>query len=411
MRSSYYTEKLLPRFTEKEKQELLVFQNVYEKYAESFTKKTVEDLKTHPEFGKIISDIPTTVMAEMNRRSRKLQKDAIVNDNWQPFIEYQLEQGVNYAKMGLNFRSWYEVVALLRSYLSPYISSEYKNSNDFLNAMNGMNTFLDNAMSFIGEAYVKEKEGIIKDEQDKVNELNLQLEQKVKIRTIQLEEAINELEAFTYSVSHDLRAPLRAINGFSEMLSEDYKDKLDNEGQRIIDIICRNATKMGKLIDDLLAFSRLGRKKMVFTQINMRALIDEVLEEINTAYSHKAEIEIYDTIDIEGDSTLIHQLMLNLISNAIKYSSKKKKPKVWIMSKIRNNEIIYTVKDNGAGFDMKYSDKLFGVFQRLHSQEEFEGTGVGLAIVHRVISRHKGKIWASSELGKGSEFSFSLPIK
>ena len=224
----------------------------------------------------------------------------------------------------------------------------------------------------------------------------------------QLKEVNKELESFSYSVSHDLRAPLRALNGYAQMLNEDYSQLLDEEGKRIIDAIKYNSKKMGLLIDDLLAFSKLGRKEMQKKEIDMNELTEGVLFDLNKSVKHCAEIKIGNLHKVTADYGLLHQVMFNLISNAVKYSSKKENPVVEIFSKENNGEIIFSVKDNGAGFDMQYADKLFGVFQRLHSQEDFEGTGVGLAIVQRVIAKHRGKVWAESKVNEGAIFNFSL---
>ena len=216
------------------------------------------------------------------------------------------------------------------------------------------------------------------------------------------------LEAFSYSVAHDLRAPLRSVHGYAEILSQGYAKILDEEANRIIGNIKKNASKMGKLIDDLLSFSRLGRKEIHLSKINMEKLTKEVLVEINKSISHKADIRIGALHEILGDYSLLYQVMMNLISNAIKYSSKKENPIIQIFSEVKNGEIIFSVKDNGAGFDMKYSDKLFGVFQRLHMEHEFEGTGVGLATVNRIITKHGGKIWAEGKVDIGATFYFTL---
>lgn len=217
-----------------------------------------------------------------------------------------------------------------------------------------------------------------------------------------------ELESFSYSVSHDLRAPLRAINGYSQILNEDYGKKLDQEGIRILETIRSNATKMGTLIDDLLAFSRLGRKEILKTEVDMNKLIESVINEMNKSITHKAEINTANLHKVKADYSLLNQVMFNLVSNAIKYSSNGENPVVKIYSKEKNDEIVFSVNDNGAGFDMQYADKLFGVFQRLHSNEEFEGTGVGLAIVQRIINKHGGKVWAEGKVNEGATFHFSL---
>jgi|GEM_PF-1767298 len=222
--------------------------------------------------------------------------------------------------------------------------------------------------------------------------------------------AVNtELEAFTYSVSHDLRTPLRAVNGYAQMLNEDYSTKLDEEAKRLIDNIKYNATKMGMLIDDLLTFSRLGRKEIQKSNIDMNELTKEVLIDMNKSIAHSAEIKMGKLHSAKADYSLLYQVMLNLISNAVKYSSKKEHPLVEIFSEEKNGEIIFSVKDNGVGFDMRFVHKLFGIFQRLHKSKDFEGTGVGLAIVHRIISKHGGKVWAEGELNNGASFYITLP--
>lgn len=225
----------------------------------------------------------------------------------------------------------------------------------------------------------------------------------------QLRSVNKELEAFTYSVSHDLRAPLRAVNGYAQILSEDYGKKLDEDANRILDIIKYNATKMGTLIDDLLTFSRLGRKEIQKNTIDLAQLVEGVIIELNKTTQHRAQLNIGKLHKVKGDYGLLNQAVINLISNAIKYSSHKKEPAIEIYSEQNANETVFTVKDNGAGFDMRYADKLFGVFQRLHSDEEFEGTGVGLAIVQRVIAKHGGRVNAEGKTGEGALFQFTLP--
>ena len=221
--------------------------------------------------------------------------------------------------------------------------------------------------------------------------------------------AVNkELEAFTYSVSHDLRSPLRAVSGYAQMLMEDYAPQLDENAQRLINIMKYNAAKMGILIDDLLSFSRLGRKELLMREIDMNELVRGTLSEVNKSLPNCADISISKLHSIKADFGLMYQVMFNLISNAIKYSSRKEKPEIEIYSWQKENEIVFSVKDNGAGFDMQYVQKLCGVFQRLHSEEEFEGTGVGLAIVQRIIHKHGGKVWAEGKVSEGATFHFSL---
>ncbi len=235
--------------------------------------------------------------------------------------------------------------------------------------------------------------------------LNKKLEKNVK----QLEVVNNELEAFTYSVSHDLRAPLRAIHGYTKILEEEFGDKINEDGKRMMDGVMNNAKKMGQLIDDLLALSRLGKKELIKKETDLTSLMNQSLNELKKIVdTSKANI----TIDALGsamiDPSLMQQVFYNLLSNAVKYSSKKEKPEIIVGLKKDNGENVYFIKDNGVGFDMKYYNKLFGVFQRLHDAYEFEGTGVGLALVKRILLRHNGKIWAEAEVGKGATFYFTL---
>jgi two-component system sensor histidine kinase/response regulator len=236
-----------------------------------------------------------------------------------------------------------------------------------------------------------------------------ELNKELKTMNKELEFSNKELEAFSYSVSHDLRAPLRAVNGYAQILSEDYSPKLDEEGKRIIEAMKYNSTKMGALIDDLLGFSQLGRKEVQKSDIDMNELTKAVLNDINKTMTHKAEIKIGSLHNLKADYRLFHHVIFNLVSNAVKYSSKKEYPLVEILSEDKNNEIVFSVKDNGAGFDMRFAHKLFGVFQRLHKTKDFEGTGVGLAIVQRIINKHGGKIWVEAEVEKGATFYFVLP--
>jgi PAS domain S-box-containing protein len=226
----------------------------------------------------------------------------------------------------------------------------------------------------------------------------------------ELKKAQEELGSFSYSVSHDLRAPIRAINGYTQILMEDHADFIDEDGKKIIQAIINNSTKMGILIDDLLAFSKLGRKEVSSSNMNMTALVNGVINDITIEKGENMPIfEIEELANSHGDPSLIKQVWINLISNAIKYSKYKSELRIKITSILEKDKIIYSVKDWGAGFDMAYYDKLFGVFQRLHSQEEFAGTGIGLAIVQKIVNRHSGTVWAESKLDAGATFYFSLP--
>lgn len=226
----------------------------------------------------------------------------------------------------------------------------------------------------------------------------------------ELKKAQEELESFSYSVSHDLRAPIRAINGYTQILIEDHIDLIDEDGKNMFNAIMRNSNKMGILIDDLLAFSKLGRKQVSSANINMTALVNGVISDIAIEKGENNPVfELDELAPSNGDPSLIKQVWVNLISNAIKYSKYKPETRIKITSASKNNKIIYSIKDWGSGFDMAYYDKLFGVFQRLHSQEEFSGTGIGLAIVQKIVNRHHGTVWAESKPDAGAKFYFSLP--
>lgn len=240
------------------------------------------------------------------------------------------------------------------------------------------------------------------------------LEKEVKSRTAQLEATNKELESFSYSVSHDLRAPLRAIDGFSGIILQDYKDKLDEEGKRLLNVVRDNTQKMGRLIDDILAFSRAGRKELELVEIDMEKLANEVIDELRpTTAGREVQFTVKTLPRALGDSAALKQVFVNLLSNAIKFTRQKDIAIIEIGTtdegRTTHDELIYYVKDNGAGFDMQYANKLFGVFSRLHSAEEFEGAGIGLAIVKAFISKHGGRVWAEGKVNEGAIFYFSLP--
>jgi len=249
-----------------------------------------------------------------------------------------------------------------------------------------------------------------KQAQEQVRELNNELEGRVAKRTAELHAANEELEAFTHSVSHDLRAPLRAVGGFSKMLLQDFGPQLPDEGKRLLNVVTSSADQMRTMIDNLLKFSRLGRQALSIQTVNVSALVHEVIEEFRKEQSAgKVDVRIGDLPKCKGDQALLKQVFVNLLSNAIKFSRKKENPQVEVGCQSPKGETIYFVRDNGAGFDMRFADKLFGVFQRLHDDEQFEGTGVGLSIVDRIIKRHGGKVWADAEEGKGATFYITVP--
>lgn len=244
-----------------------------------------------------------------------------------------------------------------------------------------------------------------KQAEDQINELNRVLEKQV----VTLEATNKELEAFAYSVSHDLRAPLRSIDGFSKMLLTKTKDRLDESEQRYLNNVCENSQRMGELIDDLLKLSRLTRTEMEHTDVNLSAMAQDILSEFQKQDPERhVNAVITDDIVVNGDTNLLRVLMDNLLGNAWKFTGQRDDATIEFGIQKENNKPVYYVRDNGAGFNMKYVDKLFGVFQRLHRMEEFPGTGIGLATVARIIHRHGGKVWAEGNINQGATFYFSF---
>jgi PAS domain S-box-containing protein len=251
-----------------------------------------------------------------------------------------------------------------------------------------------------------------KQAEKKIHQLNAELEQRVSERTLELAATNQELEAFSYSVSHDLRAPLRHVNGFVDLLRQHAGGSLDAKSVRFMDVIAGSARKMSFLIDDLLAFSRTSRAAMRMDAVSLDELLHEVLEGIHAeTKGRQIAWKISNLPEVRGDRAMLRQVMVNLIGNAVKYTRGRQQAEIEIGSESREGEAVVFVRDNGAGFDMRYVEKLFGVFQRLHSDEEFEGTGIGLALVRRIISRHGGRTWADGKVDAGATFWFSLPAR
>jgi two-component system, sensor histidine kinase and response regulator len=248
-------------------------------------------------------------------------------------------------------------------------------------------------------------------ESQRLRRENAELQEREQRRSEELAIAYADLESFSYSISHDLRAPLRTIESFAEILEEDFAERLGAEGQRVIGVIRSGSRKMDALIVGLLEFSRAGRQPLELDRIDMTALAEAAAIEVRAGYAGPEPlIEITELPVIAGDAMVIRQVWCNLIGNALKYSAKRAQPRIKVSGRIVNSEAVYQVEDNGAGFDMRYAEKLFGVFQRLHRNDEFAGTGVGLAIVQRIVVRHGGRIWAESRPDAGACFQFALPL-
>jgi light-regulated signal transduction histidine kinase (bacteriophytochrome) len=253
-------------------------------------------------------------------------------------------------------------------------------------------------------------QGSIKRSQEKLRQLNASLEERVNERTRQLEDTISELESFSYTVSHNLRSPLRAINGYSNLIEREIDMPPDSESRDMLKSIKSSAQLMGQMMDELLAFIQLGRKPIQKTTVNPNLLVENVLEELNfQRENHPTEFTIQPLPSCSADLILLRQVYLNLLSNAIKYSRQRDVARIEVGSqKDGEGKTVYFVRDNGVGFDMRYYDKLFGVFHRLHHEHEFEGIGVGLAFAYRIILRHGGRMWAESKVDEGATFFFTL---
>jgi PAS domain S-box-containing protein len=246
--------------------------------------------------------------------------------------------------------------------------------------------------------------------QQDLHTLNEELEKRVRRRTEQLEAVNSELEAFSYSVSHDLRAPVRALVGFSKILLEEHAARLNEEMNHSLQRIHENAEQMGRLVDDLLAFSRLGRRAVSKQHLHPGDMVQRIIDNLSTANADRQlRFHVGELPECQADAALLQQVFTNVLDNAVKYTRKRDAAEIEVGGEKRDGECVYFVRDNGAGFDMRYADKLFGVFQRLHRAEEFEGTGVGLAIVQRIIQRHGGRVWAEAAVDQGAKFTFTLP--
>ena len=270
---------------------------------------------------------------------------------------------------------------------------------------------LEHAFNAMAENLQK-READLKQATADIQRMNQELEEKVQERTSQLTSAVHELESFSYSVSHDLRAPLRHMDGFAQLLEKSQADRLDDKGKRHLAIISQAAKKMGHLIDDLLLFSRMGRQEMMKSECDLNTLVKEIIADLQPELENRnIEWQIADLPRVHADAAMIKQALVNLLSNAVKYTRPRNPARIEFGWKQESpSRALFHVKDNGVGFDMRFAKKLFGVFQRLHLESEFEGTGVGLANVRRIITRHGGEVWAESEPNVGSTFYFTLPI-
>lgn len=399
--------KLIPVLSQQEKDEILSYFHTMEKYQKEISDMANKDLINHPVFGPLIKDIPKEIAEERSKFSNQLQKDALENDNWVPYVNYQIEQGIMYAKMGLEFRNWYELITLVRNYMLPYLQKEFTGEK-LLGSINGLNRFMDIAMCIIAEAYLIEKKEIIAAEGEKIKELNEELEKRVKDRTAKLEEINKEMEQFVYVASHDLQEPLRTISNYVGLIESDYSEKLDAEVNNYLKYVVKATSKMQNLIKDLLDYSRVG-KNVEFKTVDCNKILEEVESYLDASIKESnAKIIIPKLPVLNGNEIKLKQLFQNLLSNAIKFRRKGVSPEIEIAVRESETEYLFSIKDNGIGIEKQYMGKLFVIFQRLNNAEDYPGTGIGLATCKKIVLIHKGEIWVESEYGAGSIFYFTI---
>lgn len=346
---------------------------------------------------------PKGYILECNRRVK-----GFLGYEPQEIMGRHMGEFIRYENSAVSMKLWEELIAEGYSHNKEFIL--IKNDGSFVHAT------LSLSMTYNAEGKVDRVICIAEDRTEairakaEIEELNRGLEHRVKERTSQLADLNRELETFSYSVSHDLKAPLRAIEGFCRILLEDYAPCFDDEGRRYASIIMKNVSHMSNLINDLLAFSRMGRTQIGKTTVPMQDLTRAVFEELRLIYPERdIRLQLEPLPDTYGDPSMLRQVMENLLSNAMKFTRIRPVSNITVGFEDRDHEVVYFVRDNGVGFDMKYAGKLFGVFQRLHAPDEYEGTGVGLAIIQRIIFRHGGRVWADARLNEGAEFGFALP--
>ncbi len=343
-----------------------------------------------------LKDVPVIIVTALSNPTDVLDGLEAEADNFitKPYDENFLVSRIQYMIANKELRK--------NSETEPGINVFFSGKNYYVTAER--THMLDLLLSTYESAYLRNCD-LIK-AKNNLKELNERLEETVR----ELAAANKELAAFSYSVSHDLRAPLRHISGFAGRLLKRLKDHPDEETRHDADAISEASKKMSMLIDDLLNFSRLGRAEMQKRKVNLNALVSEVVREIQEELKErKIRWEVDELPDVLGDQSLLRLVMVNLVSNAVKFTSNRSQAEIRIGCKDEGDRFTCYVKDNGVGFDMKYVDKLFGVFQRLHTQNEFEGTGIGLANVQRIIARHGGRVWAEGAAGQGATFYFTLP--
>lgn len=381
---------LKPAFSDQEIEQIKLYFQVSEQHTQQLNLWFQEQLKNHPVFGPFLAQQTPKMLLQRNQLSQSLIEKAIYSNQWEPYIKDLITQGAMYAQLGVTFNDWYQVMAQVKDFMLPHIVTFYKENNTkTIDAIMGLNKLTDFGMQCIIEAYFIEKR----------NKTNLLAKKQTAL--------IKELENFAYVVSHDLKSPLRGIAKISEWLEIDYATKLDDTGKQQLKMLRTRVNRLDNLINGILDYSRLGRTKTLAKPINLNALLKEIIE-LNANYRSVKVTVAPNLPTLTFVRPKLVQLFSNLINNAIKYNDKRT-IRIHIGFEEQEDEYVFWVKDNGPGIAPEYQEKIFGIFQTLQPKDEVESTGIGLSIVQKIIHDADGDIWVSSEVGKSTTFTFTIP--
>ena len=401
---AYLTEHRVPTISEADTKCLQAYHNFFKDKQRELQEWLIKELINRPDFGDFIRSQSKEALESQNRHSQQLQYKAIFKNEWEDYVLYQSQQGITFAQMDVNFYSWYDVIRLARTWMIPRLIKETKNEEDVLYVLGGMNLFFDISMSIIAESYLDEKQSIIeiqKKEQEKIN-------QKLKQTLYSVELKNQELEQFAYIASHDLQEPLRTASSFIHLLRKKYQGALDEKANLYLTQISNSSERMIGLINGLLEYSRLGHQKDTQTLDCNEIISDLLLDLEQVIRENNAGISVKDMPKLEVYPTQFKLLFQNLITNAIKFRNKDIDPSIQITAKEKKDHWEFCVSDNGIGINKEYFNKIFIIFQRLHTKKEYGGAGIGLAHCKKIVELHQGKIWVESQLGKGSKFYFTI---
>ncbi len=382
---------LIPKPTKAEREDMRTYYEYYEKYKDQLRKELLTELENHPFWSPLFKSTPQEVQDERNKRTEELQRNAIFNNDWEPYVIETVNQGIMYATLGVNFRSWFELISIYRRQIMVHLMEDKEVKS--IHILTGLNTFIDIAMSITGEAYLAQKKSIVEQQKIEQEQLN------------------KELEQFMYIATHDLQEPLRNITSFVELLQKKNAAQLDKDGNMYLSYVHTSANLMRSLVKGLMEYSIIGNEK-VAEKTDCNVLLQHVLDGLQSSIEdNHASVVVDELPTLRLYSREMTMLFQNLVSNAIKFTRKGIEPEIHVSAKKVKDYWEFSVKDNGLGIDQKYFDKIFVIFQRLHPKNKFDGTGIGLAHCKKIVEMHHGKIWVESEPGKGSIFNFTIHEK